>query len=73
MSLTAIVDGCFGGDANRITRLCGQLRAMVLMGTTITVEAIAEEVSNGEKRVLFRCLNEEGAAAISNGVVCGTV
>jgi len=73
MSLTAIVDGCFGGDANRITRLCGQLRAMVLMGTTITVEAIAEEVSNGQKRVLFRCLNEEGAAAISNGVVCGTV
>lgn len=72
MSLTAIVEGCFGSNPNRITRLCGQLRAMVLMGTTITVEALAEEVIDGEKRVLFRCLNEAGEAAIANGVVCGT-
>ncbi|MFT7652455.1 MAG: acyl dehydratase [Limisphaerales bacterium] len=72
MSLTAVVDGCFAGDPNRITRLCGQLRAMVLMGTTITVEALAEEVIDGEKRVQFRCLNDVGETAIANGVVCGT-
>jgi acyl dehydratase len=71
MSLTAVIDRCFGGDATRITRLCGQLRGMVLMNTTITVEGLAEQVADGEKRVLFRTLNAEGEPAISNGIVCG--
>jgi acyl dehydratase len=71
LSLTAVVNQCFAGDATRITRLCGQLRGMVLMDSTITVEALAEELVEGEKRILYRTLNDQGQPAISNGIVCG--
>lgn len=71
MSLTAVVNQCFDGDASRITRLCGQLRGMVLMDSAIAVEALAEEVVDGEKRILFRTVNADGEPAIRNGVVCG--
>lgn len=73
MSLSVVINRCFGGDATRITRLCGQLRAMVLMDTTIAVEALAEEVVDGEKRVLFRTVTEDGQPAIRNGIVCGRI
>lgn len=73
LSLSAVIDRCFDGDANRVTRLCGQLRGMVLMNSGITVEGLAEEVVDGEKRVAFRTLNAAGEPAVSNGVVCGTV
>lgn len=71
MSLTAVVNQCFDGDAMRITGLCGQLRGMVLMESVITVEGLVEQVVNGEKRVLFRTLNGQGQPALSNGIVCG--
>ena len=71
ISLTAIVNRCFNGDARRVTRLCGQLRGMVLMDSVITIEGLSETIVNGEKRVLFRTLNEQGQAAVSNGIVCG--
>ncbi|MEM7018755.1 MAG: MaoC/PaaZ C-terminal domain-containing protein [Pseudomonadota bacterium] len=71
MALTAVVNQCFDGDITRITRLCGQLRGMVLMNTMITVEGLAEEIVDGEKRILFRVLNAQGQPAISNGIVCG--
>ena len=73
MSLSVVINRCFGGNATRITRLCGQLRAMVLMDTTIAVEALAEEIVDGEKRVLFRTVTEDGQPAIRNGIVCGRV
>ena len=71
ISLSVVINRCFDGDASRITRLCGQLRAMVLMDTTIAVEAMAEENVDGEKRVLFRTMTEDGQRAVSNGIVCG--
>lgn len=71
MSLSVVINRCFGGDATRITRLCGQLRAMVLMDTTIAVEVLAEETTGSEKRVLFRTVTEDGQSAIRNGIVCG--
>lgn len=71
MSLTAVVNQCFDGDVTCVTRLCGQLRGMVLMNSTITVEGLAEEIVDGEKRVFFRTVNAQGQAAISNGIVCG--
>lgn len=71
LALTAVINQCFDGDATRITRLCGQLRGMVLMNTVITVEALADEVDGGERRVAFRVLNAERQPAISNGIVCG--
>lgn len=71
ISLSAVINRCFDGDPNRITRLTGQLRAMVLMNTTIAVEGMAEEIVDGEKRVLFRTVTEDGERAVSNGIVCG--
>ena len=71
LSLSAVINASFAGDASRVTRLCGQLRGMVLMNSEIVVEALAEEVVEGEKRVFFRTLNAARAAAVSNGVVCG--
>lgn len=72
MSLGAVIDQSFDGDAARVTRLCGQLRSMVLMDTTIAVEALAEEVVDGEKRVLFRTMTADGQPAIRSGIVCGS-
>jgi acyl dehydratase len=73
LSLTAVVNQCFDGDAARITRFSGQLRSMVLMNSVIVVEGLAENVVDGEKRVLFTTLNGQGQPAISSGIVCGRV
>ena len=71
LALTAVVNQCFEGDARRVTRLCGQLRAMVLPDTVISVEGLAEEFVDGEQRILFQVLNQAGESAVSNGIVCG--
>lgn len=71
MSLSAVIAHAFDGDPARVTRLMGQLRAMVLMNTVMRVEALAEEIVGDEKRILFRTLNEAGDTAIANGIVCG--
>ena len=70
MALMAVVDECLGGDAERVTRLTGQLRGMVLMDSSIVVECLANEIVGNEVRVAFRVLNDKGEPAISNGVVC---
>jgi acyl dehydratase len=70
-ALTQIINHCFDGDARRVTRLCGQLRAMVLMDTMIKVECLGVQTEGDEKQVFFRVLNEAGESAIANGVVCG--
>lgn len=70
-ALSAIVNRCFAGDPRRVTRLCGQLRAMVLMETTIEVQCLGSEVIRDELRVFYRVLNQQGDPAIANGVVCG--
>ena len=70
MALMTVVDECLGGDADRITRLTGQLRGMVLMDTKVKVECWAEEIVEGELRIAFRVLNDQGDPAISNGTIC---
>ncbi len=71
IALTAVINRCFNGDATRVTRLYGQLRGMVLMDSVITVECLADETVDGERRIFFRTLNTEGQMAISDGLVCG--
>ena len=71
-ALTCIIDRCFDGDATRITRLCGQLRAMVLMQTTISVQCLGTLQKGNELQVFYQVVNSEGQHAIANGVVCGT-
>lgn len=72
-ALTNIIDRCFGGDAKRVTRLCGQLRAMVLMDTSITVECLGTQEEGRELQVFYRVLNGDGQLAIANGVICGSL
>jgi acyl dehydratase len=73
MALSVVVNRCFGGDATCVTRLVGELRGMVLLGTTIVVECLAEELVDGLKTVAFRTLTEEGREAIAGGYVVGRV
>ncbi|MBT5202706.1 MAG: hypothetical protein HOL98_04550, partial [Gammaproteobacteria bacterium] len=72
-ALTQVINHCFGGDASRVRRLCGQLRGMVFMDSTISVQCMAIQQVQNEKQVFFRVLNDAGQAAIANGVVCGTL
>jgi hypothetical protein len=71
-ALTTVVNRCFDGDPRRITRLCGQLRAMVLMDTSIQVRCFGIKVAADEIQVFYQVLNESGDPAIANGVICGT-
>ncbi|MEY2756652.1 MAG: hypothetical protein RIR33_430 [Pseudomonadota bacterium] len=72
IALSAVVQTFFGGDARRVRRLYGQLRAVVPAETSIIVEAVAtENDADGKLSVFFRVLNHEGAEAISNGLVAG--
>ena len=70
-ALTQVINHCFDGDAARVTRLYGQLRAMILMDTTIQVQCLAEREQGGEKQIFFSVLNQDGQPAIANGLVRG--
>ncbi|XOV88402.1 MAG: MaoC/PaaZ C-terminal domain-containing protein [Pseudomonadota bacterium] len=72
IALTAVINRCFGGDPQRVRRLAGQLRGMVLMDSTISIECLGIHEERDEKQVFFRVLNAAGAAAIAGGVVCGS-
>ena len=71
IALSVIIARCFDGDPTRITRLYGQLRAVVFADTTSTVEILAQERSGDETRVFFRVLNQDGDAAVANGLIIG--
>lgn len=70
MSLSQIIDRSLGGDPSRVRRYIGQLRAMVLMDSTITVRCLGEsESDDGKKLILFDVLNQAGEQAVANGLV----
>ncbi len=71
-ALTSVINRHFDGDATKITRLCGQLRAMVLMDSTIQIQCMGTNTEHGELQVFYRVLNGHGEPAIANGVICGT-
>lgn len=72
LALTRIIDRCFEGDARRVTRLVGQLRAMVFMDSHIRVDCLDIQKSDNEIQVFFQVLNDQGRQAVAQGVVCGT-
>jgi len=73
IAMTQIIDRSLGGDPGRVRRFVGQLRAMVLMETTIEVRCHAERTnSTGELEIFFDVLNGEGQPAVANGVVVAT-
>ena len=64
MALMSVVDECLGGDADRVTRLTGQLRGMVLMDSSISVECLSHEIAGDEIRVAFRVLPSEAVLVV---------
>ena len=71
IALSQVINRCFDGDSSRITRLCGQLRGMVIANTAIRVQCMGIDDRLSERVVSFRVLNERGQSAISNGFVVG--
>lgn len=71
MALSSIVDREFAGDAQRLTRVCGQLRAMVLMDSHIQVDCLGIELQSMGKVVFYQVRNAQGQLAIANGVIVG--
>jgi acyl dehydratase len=70
IALREIVDRCLDGDPTQVRRLAGQLRAMVLMNTTIEVRCLEERSGpDGSREIFFDVLNAEGRPAVANGVV----
>ena len=67
LAVSRLVDHAAGGDPNRVRRLGGMFRGMVLMPSEIRVRVLADETA-GEGRVLaWDVLNAEGRPAISKG------
>lgn len=73
IAMSHIIDKSLAGDPARVRRFVGQLRAMVLMETTIEIRCLAERTnSKGELEIFFEVLNAEGRPAVANGVVVAT-
>jgi|TARA_B100000315_G_scaffold112565_1_gene103124 acyl dehydratase len=73
IAMSQIIEKSLGGDPGRVRRFVGQLRAMVLMDTTIEIRCLAEQTNNeGELEIFFEVLNAEGRPAVANGVVVAT-
>ena len=56
------------GDPTRLKRLHGRFTAMVIPGTSITVEHEPAGETGGARQIAFRVLNAEGREAVSQGV-----
>ena len=65
LAVTDIVNRFAAGDPTRIRRLGGRFAAMVLMPSTISLQA-----SQQGNVVSYQVLTEAGDTAISNGFVC---
>ncbi len=64
LAVTRIVNEYAGGDPRRVTRLGGRFAAMVLMPSTITLQA-----HQSENVISYQVLTEDGQTAISQGFV----
>ena len=73
IALSKIIDQCFDSDPRRITRLYGQLRAMVVMNTSIRVQCLSTKDIGDERVVHFVVLTQNGDLAIANGVIVGNL
>jgi acyl dehydratase len=56
------------GDPARLKRLHGRFTAMVIPGTSITVEHAPGDREGGARQIAFRVLNAQGQEAVSQGV-----
>lgn len=66
LAATQLVNYCAGGDPTRLRRLAGRFAAMVIPGTTITLQY--EILPGEEQTVPYTVCNAEGAPAIAYGL-----
>ena len=69
LAVSRIVDHAAGGDPNRVRRLGGMFRGMVLMPSEIQVRVFADEAWEDGRVVAWDVLNAEGRPAITKGFV----
>ena len=69
LAVSCIVEHAAGGDPNRVRRLGGMFRGMVLMPSEIRVRVLADETAEGSRVVAWDVLNAEGQPAITKGFV----
>jgi acyl dehydratase len=70
IGLREVVDRCLGGDPERVARLAGQFRAMVIPGEQITVRCLEDRAAaGGGREIFFDVLNRAGQPAVHRGVV----
>ena len=67
ISASLIADKCLKKDITKIKRYYGELRAMVLMNSSITIRCIEEREANNGREIFFEVLNAEGEKAVANG------
>jgi acyl dehydratase len=69
ISLSRVINRCLDGDAGRVRRYMGQLRAMVMMDSMIRVRCLGVEQQGENQVISFDVLNEAGETAVANGRV----
>ena len=56
-------------DPQRLRRVAGQFRSIVMLGDPITVQAMGETRDGGRRVVFWETRNVQGAPAVANGVL----
>ncbi len=69
ISLSQIINRCLDANPGRVVRYIGQLRALVLMDSTINVRCLGIEQRETDQLILFEVLNAAGEKAVANGMV----
>ena len=69
LAVSRIVDHAAGGDPNRVRRLGGMFRGMVLMPSEIRLRLLADETTHEGRVLAWDVLNAEGQPAITKGFV----
>ena len=69
LAVSCVVDHAADGDPNRVRRLGGMFRGMVLMPSEIRFRLHADEVTDEGRIIAWDVLNAEGQPAITKGFV----
>ena len=69
LAVSRVVDHAADGDPNRVRRLGGMFRGMVLMPSEIRLRLHADELTGEGRVIAWDVLNAEGQPAITKGFV----
>lgn len=69
MAISALVDRALGGDPGSIRRFHAQNRAMVRLGTTLTLRCLGDRRTSAGRALFFDVLTADGDPALARGVL----